>query len=73
MKEKSLRNEKFPKILNWENIDFLSVLELIDLKKSNFEVKIPLKRNLVAQGGEKGQNFILTIKRSFICHSKALD
>ena len=40
----------------------LSVLGLIDPKKADFEVKTLLNRHLVALGGEKGQNFILTLE-----------
>ena len=42
-------------------------------KKADSEVKILIKRHLVALGGEKGQNFIFALQHSFIYHSKAKD
>ena len=52
---------------------FLSVPGYIDPVEADFEVEILIKRHLVALGGEKGQNFILTLEQSFIYQSKALD
>ena len=73
LKKIYLRNEKFPKILNCENIEFFIGSMVNRPQKSDFEVKILVKHHLVALGGEKGQNFILTIEHIFIYHSKALD
>ena len=38
----SLRNEKFPKILNYGNFNFLSVLGKINPREAYFEVEILL-------------------------------
>ena len=50
---------------------FLLALFQSDPEKVDFEVEIQIKRHLVAPGGGKGRNLMLTLQHKFIYQSKA--